>query len=153
MPLWLIGAVAGFLLLKRLTAFAVNKGKALSGSVREQLKSHYLSQMKAKLLGSVLLILCMAALLGVLIWLWLSYVIMPLYTFTDWIPEAFVDPASVLATGKALLTSAAQSTVWRSADGTALEMYSAWISCGCLVLCTGLCVRLLTLRRKNPEKK
>ena len=77
---------------------------------------------------------------------------MPLYTFTDWIPEALVDPDAVSLTVKTLLTGAAASAQYRSADAAAMGMFSAWIAAGTILFSAGLCVRLIArcLKHAGP---
>lgn len=152
MPLWLLGAAAGFLLLRTLFSAAFRKGKLLARGIREMLKDRYPGQMKARILGTALLIIAGAALLAAGTWLWLTFAMMPLYTFTDWIPEALVDPDAVSLTVKTLLTGAAASAQYRSADAAAMGMFSAWIAAGTILFSAGLCVRLIArcLKRTGP---
>lgn len=149
MPLWLLGAVAGYLLLRTLVSCAVKKGKRSLGSFRKLLKDRYVGQLKSRIAGAVLLAAAVAALLIAGIWLWLKYLMIPLYTFTEWIPEALVDPDAIAATVKSLLNDAASSTLYRSADAAAFGMYAAWISAGTLFFTIGLAVRLFALRQRN----
>lgn len=150
MPLWLLGAAAGLLLLKKLFSFAAEKGKQLIRVVRKKTEARYPGQMKAVIAGAVLLAATGAAAVAGCIYLYLAYLAAPLYTFTDWVPEAFLDPKAVLATAKALLTGTACAAVFRSADAAAAGIYSAWITCGCLFFTAGLCARLLYRRRAKP---
>ena len=151
MPLWLLGAVAGYLLLRALVSGAAGKGRQMIGSFRELLKDRYIGQLKGRIAGAILLAAAAAALLIAGIWLWLRYLMIPLYTFTDWIPEALVDPNAIAATVKSLLTGAASSSLYRSADAAAFGMYAAWIAAGTLLFTVGLGVRLFALRRKHKD--
>ena len=150
MPLWLLGAAAGLLLLKKLFSFAAGKGKLLIRALREKAEARYPGQMKAVIAGTVLLAAAGAAAVAGCVYLYLAYLAAPLYTFTDWVPEAFLDPKAVLATAKALLTGAAGAAAFRSADAAAIGIYAAWITCGCLFFTAGLCARLLYRRRARP---
>ena len=63
---------------------------------------------------------------------------MPLYTFTDWIPESPADPASVVACARNLLAASASSAVFKNRSAAALEASAALIRAGSLVLLAGL---------------
>lgn len=151
MPLWLIGAAAGLQALKRLIILAIGKGKELYRGLRERLKNRYPGQMKARLAGAGLLAIAAGAALAGLAYLYLRYLMIPLHTFTDWIPGALVDPNAIIATGKALLAGASGAAVYRTADSAALGLYATWTTCGCLLLCAGGCIRLLARRRGKEE--
>ena len=152
MPLWLFGAAAGFLLIRRLVSFVITNGKQRYQSIREQLKTRYPGQMKAAFLGFLLLATASAAVCAGCIYLYLAYLMIPLYTFTDWIPEALVDPKAIIATARSLLTLASTAALYRSSDATAISLYSSWILCGSLLFTVGLCVRFLSARRKPPAE-
>ena len=154
MPLWLLGAVAGFLLLKTLGKKAAALAKQLWQALKEKQKARYPGQMKGSIAGAVLLGLLGAAAIAGCVYGFLAYLTLPLYTFTDWIPEAFVDPDAVIATAKNLLTAAAPATVSYSRATTAFRLYAAWIRWGSLLLAAGIAVRTVTrirLRREDPS--
>ena len=151
MPLWFLGAVAGFQLLKLLTEKTVRVKKDLCRSFRARLETSYPGQLKGALLGTILIGICAAALLLACIYAFLSYLMIPLYTFTDWIPEAFVDPNAVAATVRRLLPGAAVSGQYFSSDSTAYRLYSSWIAAGCLLFSAGVALRFLAkVWKKKP---
>lgn len=143
MPLWLTGAAAGFLALRRLIRVIAGKEKQLAGTLRERMKTRYPGQMKGAIVGASLLGLLLAALIPACVYGYLAFVTMPLYTFTDWIPEAFLDPGAVITTAKALLSGAAVSVEYRTAGAAAFGIFAAWISAGTLLFAAGLVSRLI----------
>ena len=143
MPLWFIGAVSGFLVMKYLIRLTIRTEKKLFRSYRLQLETRYPDQLKLFLLRTILLGAGVIALLLCSVYLYLSYIVFPFYTFTDWIPEAFVDPKAIATTIRNLLTGASPSTLYLSANAAAFRIYSAWITAGTLFFSTGIAIRLL----------
>jgi len=74
---------------------------------RQALKQHYFREMIPRLVGLVALTLaCYGVLVGVT-WLLLSYSVQPVYTFTEWVPENFVEWSSITKVFWSLIASSA----------------------------------------------
>ena len=133
MPLWLVGCGFGLFLLRRLLrrlgAFTRRQGEWF----REQLRNQYVSQILPMAIGRGLLLLALLAAWIGAAWLLVSVVALPLYTFTDWIPDSPADPASWITMGKNLMTAAASATLRQNRAAGA-----AGIRAGVLIFLVGL---------------
>ncbi len=89
--LMIVGLYAMFGLFLRLTDVVTGWFAAY----RNALKQRYFREMIPRLLGTVALTLvCYAALVGAT-WLLLYYSVQPVYTFTEWVPDNFVEWSSI----------------------------------------------------------
>ncbi len=147
MPLWLIACAAGFFLLRwgfRRLRILVSGQRS---RIRKNLEKQYASKVSLHALPRILLIVLLCAAWLCAVWLLLRLIVLPFYTFTDWIPESPADPASVISCVRNLLTGSASSAVYKNRAASALEAASFLIRAGCLVFLTGL----VPFRRKKTE--
>lgn len=145
MPLWLIACVAGFFLLRVLFGGFKILVIRLRNRIRMELQEQYAPRVALKAAPRFLLLLLLFACWLFAVWMLLSLVVMPLYTFTDWIPDSPADPASVLACIKNLLTVSACSVEYKNRAAATLEVSAALIRAGSLIFLAGL---VPFLRRK-----
>ena len=138
MPLWLIACACGFFLLRYLFGGLRTLVLRERDRIREELRGAYASRVALKAVPRCLLLLIPAACWAAAVWGLLSLAVMPLYTFTDWIPESPADPASVIACARNLLAASASSAVFKNRSSAALEASAALIRAGSLVLLAGL---------------
>ena len=147
MPLWLIACAAGFFLLRilfsRLTGLVLRQ----RDRIKEALQEQYASRVALKAFPRCLLLLLMFACWLFAVWMLLSLIVMPLYTFTDWIPSSPADPASVIACVKNLLTASASSAVYKNRAAASLEASACLIRAGSLILLVGL----IPFRRRKAQ--
>ncbi len=145
MPLWLIGGVlccaALTILLQKIGSLTRQERDRLRGNLEEK----YFSQLAPGAIGRGFLLFALFAVWIGAAWLVLRGAVYPLYTFTDWIPESPVDPASVWKTVKSLLTGAAVSAEYQTRAAGATAICAALIRAGSLMLLAGL---ILARRRK-----
>ena len=138
MPLWLIACVTGVFLLR----FGFRKlrflSKRLRARIREELQGQYASKVSLRAMPHILLFVLLCAIWLCAGWLLLRLIVMPFYTFTDWIPESPADPASILSCIRNLMITAASSAAYKSRAASATETASALIRAGCLVCMIGL---------------
>lgn len=138
MPLWLIACITGVFLLR----FGFRKlrflAKHLRARIREELQGQYASKVSLRAMPHILLFVLLCAIWLCAGWLLLRLIVMPFYTFTDWIPESPADPASILSCIRNLMITAASSAVYKSRAASATETASALIRAGCFVCMIGL---------------
>ena len=153
MPLWLMACAAGFFLLRFLFSLIRKLAVRQRDRLREELRDQYISRIapKAALRGLLLLLLFAGWLFAA--WLLLSLIVMPLYTFTDWIPDSPADPASVIACAKNLLTTSASSVVCKNRACAALDVSAALIRAGSLILLAGLGGRLFARQKHKANSE
>ena len=148
MPLWTMAAVAGLCLLRLLAGKAAGLIRRKAETLRTEAGERYAAGMIGPVLRHLLPPVLLLLLLAGCAWGWLRLAVLPLYTYTDWIPETPVDPASVSA---ALGRLAARSSAALRCQ-TALTAAGDWsrglIAAGTVLFLTGLCARL-AFRKKG----
>ena len=148
MPLWLIGCVIGFCVLKAWMHVFRRLAVTLYRQTKGEQQTCYVTQLLPRIAARSLLALILLGLWLGAAYLLLKLIAYPLYTFTDWIPESPVDPASVLAAARNLLTAGAVSAVYKTRTAVAAEFCAVLIRAGCLLFLCGLIPRIFFRRKK-----
>jgi len=114
---------------------------------REALKSHYFRELIPRLLGTVALTLaCYGALIG-LAWLLLSFSVQPVYTFTEWVPENFVEWSSITKVFWNLVSASAGLVRVATRELRIVEFWGALLRWGVILILLG--AALLPKARKS----
>ena len=153
MPLWICAVIAGLFLLRFLAGWILILIREKTSCFRAESRERYAGRMIGRgvrlfLLPGLLLLLTAGCFLG-----WLRLAVLPLYTYTDWIPEISVDPASVstMIRGLAARSSAAVRCV--TSASVIGEWSRALIAAGTVTFLAGLCFRLVYQKkcRTSPQ--
>ena len=153
MPAWFLGTVFGFFLMIRAAGAVYRAERNLIGGIREKLKTCYFRECGFYCSGRAILGFAAGGLWLGGMFLLLYCAARPLYIYTDWIPEAFLDPASIAATARNLLRNASASVIYRSREVRVLELAASVSRFGSLVLTSGLAVFTLRNGRKDKTGK
>ena len=104
---------------------------------REALKRHYFKELIPRLLGIVgLTLLCYGALIGAT-WLLLSFSIQPVYTFTEWVPENFVEWSSITKVFWNLVSASAGLVRVATRELRIVEFWGALLRWGMILILLG----------------
>ena len=104
---------------------------------REALKHHYFKELIPRLLGIVgLTLACYGALIGAT-WLLLSFSIQPVYTFTEWVPENFVEWSSITKVFWNLVSASAGLVRVATRELRIVEFWGALLRWGMILILLG----------------
>jgi len=104
---------------------------------REALKQHYFKELVPRLLGIVALTLaCYGVLIG-LTWLLLSFSVQPVYTFTEWVPENFVEWSSITKVFWNLVSASAGLVRVATRELRVVEFWGALLRWGVILVLLG----------------
>lgn len=105
---------------------------------RQALRRHYFREMIPRLLGIVALtLLCYGALVGAA-WLLLSFSVQPVYTFTEWVPDNFVEWSSITRVFWNLVTESATLVRIGTRELRVLEFWGALLRWGVILTLLGM---------------
>ena len=140
MPLWASALLLGACLLRMLGRALIREYRRRIGEVREKLNHDYASRAAVFGLPRFLPAALGTAALGLGLWGLLRLAAEPLYVYTDWIPEIFTDPASVLTTVRTLLTGSAAGIRCMSRSAAIAEWSRSCILWGTMLGWGGACM-------------
>lgn len=114
---------------------------------RQALKQHYFKELIPHLLGIVALTLaCYGVLIGAT-WLLLSFSVQPVYTFTEWVPENFVEWSSITKVFWNLVSASAGLVRVATRELRIVEFWGALLRWGMILILLG--AALLPKARKS----
>ena len=141
--LLIVGLYALYGLFLRLT----DRVMGWFGGYFQALKQRYFKELIPRLLGIVALTLaCYAALVGAT-WLLLSFSVQPVYTFTEWVPENFVEWSSITKVFWNLVSTSAALVRIGTRELRVVEFWGGLLRWGVIVLLLG--AALLPKARKE----
>lgn len=149
MPLWLIACCFGAWVLKKALGMLYRFAGKKIRRTRLDLEASYPSRIVPQIAGRAGSVLFLFALWAGAAFLLLRLAALPLYTFTDWIPESPADPASVVSTVRNLLFTGGAAAVYKTRAGSAAEICAMLIRTGSLFFLSGLVFRFCL---RTPEK-
>ncbi len=104
---------------------------------REALKRHYFRELIPRLLGIVgLTLACYGALIGAT-WLLLSFSVQPVYVFTEWVPENFVEWSSITKVFWNLVSASAGLVRVATRELRIVEFWGALLRWGVILILLG----------------
>jgi len=104
---------------------------------REALKRHYFKELIPRLLGIVgLTLACYGILIGAT-WLLLSFSVQPVYTFTEWVPENFVEWSSITKVFWNLVSASAGLVRVATREYRIVEFWGALLRWGVILILLG----------------
>lgn len=116
---------------------------------RQALKQHYFKELIPHLLGIVALTLaCYGALIG-LAWLLLSFSVQPVYTFTEWVPENFVEWSSITRVFWNLVSASAGLVRVATRELRIVEFWGALLRWGVILILLGAALLPKTWGRRG----
>lgn len=116
---------------------------------RDALRRSYFSKLIPRLLGIVgLTLLCYGALVGAT-WLLLSFSVQPVYTFTEWVPENFVEWSSITKVFWNLVASSAGLVRVATRELRVVEFWGALLRWGVILALLGAAL----LQKAGSERK
>ena len=118
---------------------------------RQALKQHYFKELIPNLLGIVALTLaCYGALIG-LAGLLLSFSVQPVYTFTEWVPENFVEWSSITKVFWNLVSASAGLVRVATRELRIVEFWGALLRWGVILILLGAALLPKTWGRRGKE--
>ena len=116
---------------------------------RQALKRHYFKELIPRLAGIVAATLaCYGALVG-LAWLLLTFSVQPVYTFTEWVPENFVEWSSIAKVFWNLVSASASLVRVSTREMRIVEFWGALLRWGLILVLLGAAL----LPKARREKK
>ncbi len=140
MPVWFLMIIFGLLLVIVFGRAVYRAEKNLVLKARERLKTSYFRECRVFCFRQLIIGTAMAALWAGCIWALISLAVKPLYVYTDWIPEAFVDPEAILATGRNVLLNSSVSVIYRSRETAVFDLSASFTRFGSFAFACGLAV-------------
>ena len=116
---------------------------------RQALKQHYFKELIPRLVGIVAATLaCYGVLVG-LAWLLLSFSVQPVYTFTEWVPDNFVEWSSITRVFWNLVSASASLVRVSTRELRIVEFWGAVVRWGLILVLLGAAL----LPKAGREKK
>ena len=116
---------------------------------RQALKQHYFKELIPRLVGIVAATLaCYGVLVG-LAWLLLSFSVQPVYTFTEWVPDNFVEWSSITKVFWNLVSASASLVRVSTREMRIVEFWGALVRWGLILVLLGAAL----LPKAGREKK
>lgn len=130
---YLFGGMAVFVLFmlwKKLKRFALDK-KAAYG---EALQSRYPRELLPRVIPVCLFICLSAGALLFALYLLMTFLVEPAYSFPEWVPENLVELSSILDTLRKNIRLGAGAVVLRTKESAAADHFGQLISLGCVMI-------------------
>ena len=119
---------------------------------RQALRRHYFREMIPRLLGIVALtLLCYGALVGAA-WLLLSFSVQPVYTFTEWVPDNFVEWSSITRVFWNLVTESATLVRIGTRELRVVEFWGTLLRWGVILALLGMALLPKAWQGKRKDK-
>lgn len=118
--------------------------------IRERIRWAYASKWLLPALARIALLALTLSALLLGMYFMISFVIEPVYTFTEWVPESLVDGAAISTVFWSLISSAAQSVQHVTAQAARVAFWAIPARLG--AVCTLLGVALVLARRRKISR-
>lgn len=139
--------VLGMMALARLLGLLRQLMARFNDQVRRMHSRMYLPRLLPRAAWRYGLAALFAAALLAAVYLLFSFMIEPVYTFTEWVPESLVDPAAISTVFWNLTRAAARSVTVRTPDAAAIAFWGGFANWGAIL------VLLACAMRRRVEKK